>query len=145
MTNRGFSMIELICAIGLGMVVMAVGYRGYVGVGRMHEIEERRESMMLNVGNALGQVKRDVRGASNVTATGGSLVIDSGRIIYRSGNAGIDRITASGRGTIPGMRAQFNASPKGAHGVSVTVSAENTVRGRPIRIEVTSHISPRNS
>jgi type II secretory pathway pseudopilin PulG len=144
MRNRGFSLIELIFAIGLGMAVMAVGYRSYVGVQRMQEIEDRRESMMLNVQNAMSQVKRDIRGASTITATGGSLVIDSGRIKYHSNPAGIDRVTAKGRYTLRGVHAEFKESPRAAPGAGVVVRAEDTVRGRPISIEVTSYISPRN-
>ncbi len=144
MTNRGFSLIELIFAIGLGMTVMAVGYRAHVGVQRMHDIETRRESMTLNIQNTMAKIKRDIRSASTVAATGDSLVIDSGRITYRSTPGGVERITSSGRATFQGVKARFKAGSGGAFGADVTLRAEDTVRRRPIKIEVTSFISPRN-
>ena len=144
MTNRGFSLIELIFAVGLGLAVMAVGYRAHVGVQRMHDIESRRESMTLNVQNAMTKIKRDIRSASSVAATGDSLVIDSGRITYRSTSRGVERTTSDGRGAIPGVKASFETGSGGEPGAQVTLRAEDTVRRRPIGIEVTSFISPRN-
>ena len=144
MTNRGFSLIELTFAIGLGLTVMAVGYRAHVGVQRMHDIESRRESMTLNVQNTMAKIKRDVRSASTVAPTGDSLVIDSGRITYRSTPRGVERTTSDGRGTTQGVKARFKTGSGGVSGADVTLRAEDTVRRRPIRIEVTSFISPRN-
>lgn len=141
--RRGFSLMELIFAVGLGVVVMAIGYRAYVGVTRVHDVESRRESMMLTVQNVMAKIKQDTRSAGSVSGSKGSLVIDGGRVVYSNlpDGAGIQRAAGRGRATFEGPVAEFSISRPG---VNVTIRSEDTVHRRPIRIEVTSFISPRN-
>ena len=144
--RRGFSLMELIFAVGLGVVVMAIGYKAYVGVTRVHDIESRRESMMLTVQNVMAKIKQDTRSAASVSGSKSSLVIDGGRIVYSNlpDGAGIQRAAGRGRATFEGPVAEFSIVRQPASGVNVTIRSEKTVHRRPIRIEVTSFISPRN-
>ena len=144
MRNRGFSLIELIVAMGVGAVVLAVGYRAYVDVLRMQDVENRRESMMLAVQDAMRNIKTDVKSGAALAVTANTLVIDGGRVVYRTKPDGIERKTSDTRRTFEGAQAEFKPGPNRLPGVSMTIRAEDMIHRRPIRIEVAGYVSPRN-
>lgn len=148
-SNRcGFSLMELIFAIALGLVVMSIGYGAYFSFMRADEAASERDSMMLTVRNAMSKMKHDVRSSSSLGGESGSLVLsgEDGRIIYRNapGGEGLERAGERGRSVFKGVRAEFSQDKGENPGVSVRLRAESVKQGRPIRVELSTFVSPRN-
>ena len=141
-SRRGFSLIEMIFVIGLGSVVLAVGYRMYASVVRADQFDSRRQEIVLASQNLLGRIKQDVRSANLTSAFGSSLVINSTdrRITYRSLPGRVERGARHGWAKYPGLRAEFRAKQGG---VWVRVWSDAKVNRRPVRIDVTTFVHPR--
>ena len=143
--RRGPSLIELIFAAGLGLAVLAVGYRMYFSVTRINDYENKRESMTLSVQNVMGRIKQDVRAARSVSGSGNSLALtsDAGQIVYRNARngSGLQRSMGGGWCVFRGVTARFSPSPRGAE---VSLRSQSSMHRRPIRIEISSFVSPRN-
>lgn len=142
--NRGFSLLEMIVTAAISAAVLATGYSLYVGVLKAQDLESQRESMMLTVQNVMGLIKRDVRNGASVSGDQDTLIIDGGRVRYKCqpNGTGIERITKSqGKCIYKGISAKFTLDNGG---VRVKLWSNAKVQRRPIRIEVTSFISPRN-
>jgi hypothetical protein len=136
------SLIELIFAMGLGMIVLGVGYRMYAGVARAEQFDSRRHQIVLASQNLLTKIKQDVRSANLVAVSGDSLVLSSTdrRISYRSLPDGVRRVTRGGSAKYPGLKAVFRAS---GDGVRVRVWSHSVVNRRPVKVDVTTFVRPR--
>lgn len=147
-SRAGTSLFELIFAVGLSLLVISVGYRTYVSFMRVEDIERKRESISLAVQNLMGRIKQDVRSASSISGSGGVLTITGSdtRIIYRNkqGSSCVERIANRRFTHYDNVEAVFAVKTGNAAGVDVKLTSEVKARRRPIRIEVTSFISPRN-
>jgi hypothetical protein len=144
MNRRGMSLIEVVFACGISLVVLAIGFRAYATLTRIDDVESHREMASLTVQTAIDAIKRDVRAGSSVSGSGQSMSISgpSGRIAYRTVSGGLQRVTSHGRRVFRGASAEFSSA--GGNGVQVKVRAKDKVHGRPIRIEVSSFVRPRN-
>lgn len=142
--RRGVSLIELIFAMGLGMAVLAIGYRMYASVARADQFDSRRHQIILTSQNLITRMKEDVRAANLVAAFGDSLVLNSTdrRITYRSlpNGSGVERGTRFGWTKYPGLRAEFHVKQGG---VSIRIWSESKVNRRPVKIDVTTYVHPR--
>lgn len=140
--RRGLSLIEMIFVIGLGAVVLAVGYRMYASVQRADQFDSRRHQIALTSQNLITRIKQDVRSAKAATASGSLLVLDSGsrRIVYRDQSQGVERQVGRGRAKYPGLRAEFTAKQGG---VIVRVWSDVKVNRRPVKIDVTTFVHAR--
>jgi len=145
--RRGVALIELIFAMGLGLIVLSVGYRTYATVSRAHQYECSRESVMLTAQNLLGRIKEDVRAANSVAVSRNTLTVRSGprTTIYRilPSGAGVQRAIGRGRALYAGVGAEFAAGS--SHGVSVRVFARQRANRRPIRVDISTFVSPRRT
>lgn len=139
--RRGMTLVELIFAMGLGMVVMAVGYKGYVGVTRANDYADRREATTVAAQNLMGRIKHDVRSGSSISASGASLTIGGAGVTYASTRQGVERKVGSGHAIYKDLTARF--APQ-AGGVSVTLRSATRVHRRPIDVEITSFVAPRS-
>ncbi len=146
--DRGTSLIELIFAMGLGLAVLAIGYRSYLGVLKVSDYEDRREQITVGVQNLMERIKKDVRAGSSVAVSGNILTIDGAglRIVYVSSpdGSGVRRETPSSRSIYKDIKAQFAAAP-GRRGVQVRLNSDSRVHRRPIHVEISSFVSPRNN
>lgn len=143
--NRGFTLLETIVATALSVAVLSVGYSMYIGVFKAQNLANQRESMMLSVQNVMSQIKRDVRSSGSVSGNYNTLILDSGKVSYKSlsDNIGIERKSASHAKRIyNGVSAEFGL---GSGGVSVKLRSNAKVQRRPINIEISSFITPRNN
>jgi len=139
------TLLEMIVASGVSLVVFAVGYGLYTRVTRLDEVEARREAMTLTVQNVMSRVKQDVRAAQSAACSRGSVTLATGHetITYRTltDRSGVERLRSDRRAVYRGLTAEFEAS---GTGVNVTLRSLAVVHRRPIRIEITSFIRPRN-
>jgi hypothetical protein len=133
-------------AASLSVVVLAAGYQAYIGFTRVDDIESRREQMTLNVQNLMARMKSDIRSGASVSGSARRLVITGTEktIIYTSlpGGAGVERVSGSRRTRYKEISAEFSTA--GRSGANVRLTAQDSVHRRPIRIEVSSFIRPRN-
>jgi type II secretory pathway component PulJ len=138
------TLIELIYSIGLSMIVMMVGYSAYASFMRADHVERQREQLNLTAQNAMARVKEDVRSASAVSASGGSMLLNMAgdRVIYRNlpGGSGVERRASRGRCLFKDISAEFSRS---GEGVDVSVRARSQVHRRAIRVDLESFIIPR--
>ena len=144
-SNRGFSLVELIFAIGLSMVVLAAGYSAYFHLTRADDVERRREQVTASAHNAMARIKQDVRASSSARASENvlSLSTSSGPITYRNlpNGSGVERHTSSSRGRLNGASASFQQSGRG---VNVSITAHETIHRRAIRVDLNCFVAPRN-
>ena len=143
MSRRGTSLVELIFAMGLGLTVLAIGYRAYVAVNRADDYESRREAMVVTVQSLMSRVKQDVRASRAVTGSSTQITLTGGRrVTYKTmPGKGVARSTGGGAALYQGVSAVF--SPTGG-GVGIALSAQSRVHRRLIHVEVSSYVSPRN-
>lgn len=144
---RGFTLMELIFAMAISGIVLGVGYQLYVVALHNQQIECARETVMLSIQNAMGRIKKDVRTGSSVQVNGSELRISGGNgsIIYRNRpGAGVERVFGRSHVVFKDVTATFAASRSGGRGVDVDLRSSIRVRRRPIRIEISSFVSPRN-
>jgi len=137
MNRRGFTLIELVVATGLGLMVIAIGYKAYFGALRVDDHAAKRESLTLGVQNLMARIKQDVRGAHALNVANGTLTIDGGRVIYRNTDAGVER----GKCVYRDTRAEFTSE---GQGVDIRLRAGASVHKRLVRVEVESYVRPRN-
>ena len=142
-SRRGFTLFELIAATAIMTVVLSTGYRLWQSVNKADDYQARREEMTLASQNLMATIKRDVRAATSVSASGGRLTVRSpeGITTYSSLQDGVRRAGPSGGGWFAGADARFNAE---RGGVRVTITSDSIVYRRPIHIEISSFVSPRN-
>ncbi|MDO8589376.1 MAG: hypothetical protein Q7T82_20325 [Armatimonadota bacterium] len=143
MNRRGMTMLEVIFASGLSLVVLAVGYRAFATMTRIDDVESRKEAISLNAQSAMGRIKQDVRAAAFALGTGSLLSMSgsNGRVVYRAGSRGLERVSSCGVSVIKGVQGEFSST---GGGVRVTVRARETVHRRPVRVEISSFVRPRN-
>jgi len=143
--TRGVTLIEMIFAMAIGLLALAVGYRAYFGALIADECEARRESMAIAAQNLTGRIKADVRSASAVGVDGGGLVVigKDWRVTYRNApdGSGVERAVQGARRIYPGARAVFTPT---SGGVNVTLTYEDAVHGRRMRVETKNFVAPRN-
>lgn len=143
MNARGMTLMEVVYASGISLVVLAIGFRAYVGITRIDDVERGREMISLSVQSAMDSVKRDVRAGSSVSGSGHLLSINgpNGRISYNDTGSGLQRTEGHARRVFKGASAEFSAS---GNDVQATVRAMDIVHRRPIRVEVSSFVRTRN-
>ncbi|MCX6345745.1 MAG: prepilin-type N-terminal cleavage/methylation domain-containing protein [Armatimonadetes bacterium] len=144
-SNRcGFTLMELIFAMAISSIVLGVGYQLYAITLRSQDVECARETAMLSVQNAMARIKSDVRTGSSVHVNGGELRIqgENGLVVYRNKpGAGVERMFGRSHVVFKDVTAKFAASRSG---VGVDLRSSIRVHRRPIRIEISSFVSPRN-
>lgn len=142
--RRGLSLIELIFALGLGMIVLGVGYRMYAAAVRADQFDTRRHRIVLASQNLIARIKQDVRSADGAWAHGSSLVLNPSdwRIDYESerDGSGVRRGTHHGWSRYPNLRADFRNE---GQGIRVRVWSDAKVNRRPVKIDVTTFVRPR--
>ena len=141
----GFTLMEAVFAMGLGLIVLAAGYSAYFSVTRAEDVERRREMLTTAAQSAMERIKGDIRASSAATASGSTLVVKTsdGIVTYRNraDGAGIERISGRGRSVFKGAIASF--AQDGA-GVDVSVRVDAKVHGRVIRVDLDCFVVPRN-
>lgn len=143
--DRGFSLIELIFALGLSMVVLAAGYSAYFNVTRADDVASRRERATISAHNAMSRIKEDIRASRSAIASGSTLSLSTagGSITYRNlpDGSGIERRTSVSRGILKGATASYTQSGRG---VNVSVKARANMHRRAIRVDLNCFVTPRN-
>jgi len=143
MRRKGFTLLEATCAMGLGLIVLAVGYSAYFSITRADDVESRREMLTIRAHNAMEHIKRDVRSATGVSASHTILTVATvdGPVVYRSSVRGVERIAGRRLSRFPDTSASF--AQDGA-GVEVSVNARANVHRRVIRVDLDCFVTPRN-
>jgi prepilin-type N-terminal cleavage/methylation domain-containing protein len=148
LNQRGATLIELIVAMGLAGIVVTAAYQAYISSVRIQEAEVRRESMTLTVQNLMHRIKQDVRASRHAVARGGTLELNKAgkNVTYRSlpGGDGVERTAGRGRMVYRFVTADFSENGNGVRGVNVRLRLNAIERGRKVRVDVSSFISPRN-
>lgn len=141
--RRGFTLIELIVAIGLSLVVMGVGYQIYFGALRQQDIESTRESMTVTVYDLMSRIKREIRSSGSVNASAATLTMNAGgrRIVYRATAAGVERTEGRGKRLYPLVAGRFSPDEGGAN---IELKSQKQVHRRAIRVEASGFAVPRN-
>ena len=143
--QRAFTLLELTFSMGLGLIVLAVGYSAYFNVVRADDVERRREALATTALEAMNTIKQDVRAAGLVAPLGNTLVLNTTdrRITYRPmpRSTGILRLTSHGRREFKGVKASFSGSDGG---VNITIQANERIHGRVIRVDLDCFVTPRN-
>lgn len=144
-TQRGMTLLELIVSMGLSLIVLSVGYGAYSTFTRADDVERQREQLTLTAQNALGRIKEDVRSASTISASGGTLALASAgkKITYNNltKGSGLERKATRGRCLFKGVAAHFT---KTGSGVTVSVTARAKPHRRAIGVDLNSFVAPRH-
>ena len=144
-SRRGFTLLEMLVAATISIAVLAAGYQAYTGFMRADDIEARRESMNLGTQYLMNQIKGDVRAGSSVNGTKDSLVISgpNGAVTYRNlrDGSGIEKLIAGRRVKYRDIVGEFSTSNGGSN---IMLRSKANVHRRPITVEISSYIRPRN-
>ena len=144
LSRRGMTLIELIYAMGLSMIVLAVGYGACTGFAKADEVEAKREQLNLTAHSAMARIKGDIRSASAVSASGHELTLATpdGRVRYATspGRKGLQRISQHGQYLFKAVTASFSRQDSG---VNVVLRARALTHRRVIDVDLTSYIVPR--
>ena len=143
--RAGFTLLEATFAMGLAVIVLAVGYGAYFNLTRADDVESRREMLTASAQRAMARIKEDVRASGAASVSAGTLVLRTraGTLVYRNraDGAGIERILGLRRSLFKGASATFARS--GA-GIDVSVRADAKVHRRLIRVDLHCFVMPRN-
>lgn len=142
--TRGFSLLELIVAIGLSLIVLSASYGAYSGISRADDVERHRERITIAANSAMSRIQQDIRRASSVRASGTTMVAQtsSGTIVYRAVASGLERRVGASRSVVNSLAASFRQSGRG---VDVSVWAREEVHRRAVRVDLNCFVTPRNS
>lgn len=143
MKRRGFTLLEATFAMGLGIIVLAVGYGAYFNVTRADDVERRREMLTTTAQSAMARIKQDVRSASTMTISGSALVLGTadGPVLYRNSPRGIERVSGRSRSRFADVKASFRQN---GPGVDISINARANTHGRVIRVDLDCFVTPRN-
>jgi hypothetical protein len=134
--NRGYTIVELVTAMGVGVVVATMIASLWLTTTRAIETELARSALSAGAREVSHHLKRDVRRADSVEVSGNVLTLEVGgeTVTYMSDGEGVHRRIGGGSQTLGlrGMGASF--SVVGQRGVQVTVSGERLVRSRAVAI-----------
>jgi prepilin-type N-terminal cleavage/methylation domain-containing protein len=144
--RRAFTLLEMLVAMAISAIVLMAGYRAYFLAMQTQDVETARESATFTITTAMNSIKHDVRSASSVSVSPGSLTIAGreGRIVYKCmPGIGLEKTVGQGRHIYKGLTARFSRGESG-RGVNVELKWDSRVHKRPVRMEVTSYVIPRN-
>ena len=144
--RRGFTLLEILVAMAISAIVLTAGYRAYFLAMQTQDVETARESAIFTLTTAMSCIEHDVRSASSLSVSPNSLTVAGreGRIVYTySPGIGLEKTVGQGHRMYKGLTARFSRG-EGRKGVNVELRWDSKVHKRPVRMEVTSYVVPRN-
>lgn len=141
-SRDGFSLLELVTALGVATVVLTLGLQAYLLAGKLTASETERAARMTAVGELMEQFKADVRAASAASVgQHGRRIALAGRhpvtYLWNPLNAAVERTLSSSEGVrrqrTPGV-ADFHAIVSGAE-VRLHVAVKVQGHSKPPAVE----------
>lgn len=143
--NGGFTLLEMIFALGLSMVVLAAGYGALFSFSRNDEVERTRERSTISAHDAMSRIKQDIRQSSSAAVSGAALTLSTadGVIVYRNlaDGSGVERRANSMRSVFKGSTVSF---AQNGRGVQVSVRSSANTHRRAIGVDLDCYVMPRN-